>query len=108
MAHTPDQLEARRVAKNLAARKRYAARKKAAAKKPAPKKPVVKKPATPIVDNIPTTPGEIKDAAAEVVDRAKDVGITPFVEAAGTLASRFFRGLNDFFDGVENKKKDGG
>lgn len=54
--------------------------------------------------NVPTTPGEIRDAAVELKDRAKAIGAKPLIEGVGEIAGRFFGYINDLFDDVEKKK----
>ena len=54
---------------------------------------------------MPTTPGEIKDAAVKIKDRAKSIGAKPLIEEVGGIAGRFFGWVNNLFDDVEGKKK---
>ena len=77
----------------------YKKRKKAPAKSKRPRKT-----SKPVVDDIPTTPAEIKDKAVAFKDRAKDIGAKPIMEEIGGGISRLFGKLNRFLDDVEGKK----
>ena len=59
----------------------------------------------PILESMPQTPGEIRDAAIKLKNRAQAIGAKPLFEGVGEIAGRFFGKVHNFFDDVEEKKK---
>lgn len=80
----------------------YKKRKKPAAKK---QQPEPEQAPSRLSDSVPTTPGEVKDAAGKLINRGKEMGAKPILDALGGLANRFFGAVNSFFDDMEGKKK---